>query len=504
MALTLYNTLTRRKEIFVPLHEGKVGLYVCGVTVYDKCHLGHAKSAVNFDLIVRYLRYKGYEVKHVTNFTDVDDKIIARANEAGIDPLKLSQDMIDDFFRDMDALKIRRASAYPKASETITDIIEMIDGLIRKGYAYESQGSVYFSVRKAKEYGVLSGQSLDQMVSGARVEPGEDKNDPMDFALWKAAKPGEIFWESPWGRGRPGWHIECSAMCLKHIGKTVDIHGGGTELIFPHHENEILQSEAYSDAPFVKYWLHNGLLTIDQEKMSKSLKNFFLVQEILGKHSPQVVRFFILNASYRQPLEYNESSLDEAARSLEKLQNTHDAMRSLREKASGADDAAELCESAWNEVEARLDDDFSTREAIAAMFDLAREANRLWTERRLSRKGAENVASVFERFNDLFDVLLERGNLPTIENELLELVNEARNALTEAGDSASAERISAALAADRPAESRDKVLLDLLLEVREAARGSRNFVLADRIRSRLGELGIEIQDTQEGAVWKRR
>jgi len=504
MALALYNTLTRRKEAFVPIHEGKVGLYVCGVTVYDKCHLGHAKSAVNFDVIVRYLRHKGYEVKHVTNFTDVDDKIIARANEAGIDPLKLSQDMIDDFFRDMDALKIRRASLYPKASEAITDIIEMVDGLIRKGCAYESQGSVYFSVRKVKEYGVLSGQSLDQMVSGARVEPGEDKSDPMDFALWKAAKPGEVFWESPWGRGRPGWHIECSAMCLKHIGKTVDIHGGGTELIFPHHENEILQSEAYNDVPFVKYWLHNGLLTVDQEKMSKSLKNFFLVQEILRTHSPQVIRFFILNASYRQPLEYNENSLDEAARSLEKLQNTYDAMLSLREQASGSDDAAELCQSAWNEVEARLDDDFSTREAIAAMFDLTREANRLWTERRLSRRGAENIVSVFERFNGLFYLLSERKSLPTAEDELLDLVNEVGDALAKAGDSASAEKISAALTAERPAEGREKMLLDLLLEVREAARGSRNFVLADRIRSRLGELGIEIQDTQEGAVWKRR
>jgi len=504
MALVLYNTLTRRKEHFEPLEEGRVGLYVCGVTVYDRCHLGHAKSAVNFDLIVRYLRHRGYDVKHITNFTDVDDKIIARANEAGIDPLRLSQDMIDDYFRDMDSLKVRRADIYPKASETIPDIIEMIEGLVGKGYAYESQGSVYFSVRKAKEYGRLSGQSLDQMVSGARVEPGEDKRDPMDFALWKAAKPGEISWDSPWGKGRPGWHIECSAMCLKHIGKTVDIHGGGTELIFPHHENEILQSEAYNDAPFVKYWLHNGLLTIDQEKMSKSLKNFFLVQELLKNHTPQVVRFFVLNASYRQPLEYNEKSLDEAAKSLEKLQNTYDAMLSLQEQASGSDDATRLCEDAWKEIEARMDDDFSSREAIAAMFDFAREANRLWTERRLSRKGAENVTYVFDKFNGLFDVLSERRSMPSIEGELVELVNEAKVSLADAGDDSAAEKISSALAAEAPPEGREKMLLDLLLEVRRAARGSRNFALADRIRSRLGELGIEIQDTQEGAVWKRR
>ncbi len=283
MALVLYNTLTRKKEPFEPLQKGRVGIYVCGVTVYDQSHLGHAKSAINFDVIVRYLRHKGYEVKHVTNFTDVDDKIINRANELGMEPLTLSQSMIDEYFKDMDALKIRRASVYPKASETMTEIVQMVKGLIDKGYAYESQGSVYFSVNKVKVYGKLSGQSLDQMEAGARVEAGEDKRDPMDFALWKAAKPGEISWDSPWGKGRPGWHIECSAMCLKHIGKTIDIHGGGTELVFPHHENEILQSEAYNDAPFVRYWMHNGLLTIDEEKMSKSLKNFFLIKDILKK-----------------------------------------------------------------------------------------------------------------------------------------------------------------------------------------------------------------------------
>ncbi|HUU06812.1 MAG TPA: cysteine--tRNA ligase, partial [Thermoplasmata archaeon] len=298
MALVLHNTLTRTKEPFRPIEEGKVGIYVCGVTVYDKSHLGHAKSAINFDLIVRYLRHKGYDVKHVTNFTDVDDKIILRAKEMSMEPLDLSQRMIEDYFRDMDALKVRRATVYPKASETIPDIIAMVKGLVEKGSAYESNGSVYFSVRSAKEYGKLSGQTLDQMIVGARIEPGEDKRDPMDFALWKAAKPGEISWDSPWGNGRPGWHIECSAMCLKHIGRTVDIHGGGTDLVFPHHENEILQSEAFTDEPFVKYWMHNGMLTIGEEKMSKSLKNFFTVQDILAKYKPEVVRFFILNATY--------------------------------------------------------------------------------------------------------------------------------------------------------------------------------------------------------------
>ena len=464
MALVLYNTLTRKKEPFEPLHKGKVGMYVCGVTVYDESHLGHAKSAINFDVIVRWLRHRGHEVTHVTNFTDVDDKIIARAKELGMEPLVLSQKIIDEYHRDMDALKIVRASVYPKASETMPDILEMVKGLISKGYAYASSGSVYFSVRKAKEYGKLSGQNLDQMQAGARIEPGEDKEDPMDFALWKAAKPGEISWDSPWGKGRPGWHIECSAMCLKHIGKTVDIHGGGTELVFPHHENEILQSEAYNDAPFVKYWLHNGLLTLDQEKMSKSLKNYFLIKEILKKHRPEVVRFYLLNASYRQPLDYNERSLEESGKALERLQNTYDAMTGAMGSASGTDDALALSQKAWSEFEARMDDDFSTREAVAAMYELAREANRLSSEGRLSGKGAENIVSVFDRFNGIFDVLV------TVKG----------------GEDLSAR------------------LVDMLLQVREDARKRKDFAQADSIRKQLLELGIEIQDTQDGAVWKRK
>jgi cysteinyl-tRNA synthetase len=464
MALVLYNTLTRKKEPFEPLQKGKVGIYVCGVTVYDQSHLGHAKSAINFDVIVRYLRHRGYEVKHVTNFTDVDDKIIKRANELGVEPLKLSQNMIDEYFRDMDALKIRRASIYPRASETMSDIIQMVKGLIDKGYAYESQGSVYFSVGKAKVYGKLSGQSLDQMEAGARVEAGEDKRDPMDFALWKAAKPGEISWDSPWGKGRPGWHIECSAMCLKHIGKTIDIHGGGTELVFPHHENEILQSEAYNDAQFVRYWVHNGLLTLDQEKMSKSLKNFFLVKDILEKFSPEVVRFYILNASYRQPLDYTEKSLAESGKALERLQNTYDALKAVAKSASGDDDAEELCVRCWKQFEERMDDDISTREAIAVMYDLSREANKLLSERRLSKKGIDNLVKVFRDFNDLVDVMRT----------------------------------------EKTAESAGDTKIDKLVAAREDARKRRDFAEADRIRKELAEMDIEIQDTKDGAVWKRK
>jgi cysteinyl-tRNA synthetase len=464
MALVLYNTLTRKKEPFEPLQKGKIGIYVCGVTVYDQSHLGHAKSAINFDVIVRYLRHKGYEVKHVTNFTDVDDKIISRAKELGMEPLMLSQSMIDEYFRDMDALKIRRASVYPKASETMSEIVQMVKGLIDKGYAYESQGSVYFSVNKVKIYGKLSGQSLDQMEAGARVEAGEDKRDPMDFALWKAAKPGEISWDSPWGKGRPGWHIECSAMCLKHIGKTVDIHGGGAELVFPHHENEILQSEAYNDAPFVRYWMHNGLLTIDQEKMSKSLKNFFLIKDILKKYAPEVVRFYILNASYRQPLDYTEISLAETGKALDRLQTTYDALNAAAKSAVGGEDARVLCDKSWKQFEERMDDDFSTREAIAVLYDLSREVNRLLGERKLSKKGIDNLVEVFSRINILLDVIhTERRVEP-------------------AGDAN----------------------IDRLVKAREDARKRKDFAEADRIRKELGEMGIEVQDTKDGAVWKRK
>jgi len=486
MALVLYNTLTRKKEAFEPLNKGKVGIYVCGVTVYDQSHLGHAKSAINFDVIVRYLRHKGYDVNHVTNFTDVDDKIIDRARELGLEPLKLSQSMIDEYFRDMDALKVHRASAYPKASETMPDIIAMTRGLIDKGYAYESNGSVYFSVRKAKEYGKLSGQNLDQMVAGARIEPGEDKKDPMDFALWKAAKPGEIAWDSPWGKGRPGWHIECSAMCLKHIGKTVDIHGGGTELVFPHHENEILQSEAYNDAPFARYWVHNGLLTIAQEKMSKSLKNFFLIKDILKKYPPEVVRFYLLNASYRQPLDYDERSLEESQKALEKLQNTYDEVRSATKSASGKDDAGGLCQEAWKAFEERMDDDFSSREAIAAMYDLAREANRLLGERKLSKKAAENIAGVLSRFNELFDVLQDR-------EKVTHTITLTSDAVIELPDTETISR-----------ESLTDGEIKRWVELREAARKRKDFAYADRVRKKLAELGIVIQDTQDGAVWKRK
>ena len=487
MALVLYNTLARKKDVFEPVNDRKVGMYVCGVTVYDQSHLGHAKSAINFDIIVRYLRHKGYEVNHVTNFTDVDDKIIERAIQMGIEPLKLAQNVIDGYFMDMDALKVKRASVYPRASETMTDIIAMVKGLIEKDYAYESNGSVYFVVKKVEDYGRLSNQSLDQMVAGARVEPGEDKRDPMDFALWKAAKPGEISWDSPWGKERPGWHIECSAMCLKHIGKTVDIHGGGSELVFPHHENEMLQSEAYNGVKFVKYWLHNGLLTTDEEKMSKSLKNYFLISDVLKKHRPEVVRFFIANASYRQPLDYTDKSLEDASMALDRLQKAYDSIRHATTQAKGAEDVEDVCEKYWKQFEERMDDDFSTREAIAVMFDLSREANRVASEGRLSAKGARNIVSVFEKFNGIFDVLsAEQG--------------EAAQWIQMKPDAKFAQPVRA-LPSDGPISDDE---IGSWVGRREDARKRKDFAEADVIRKGLLKLGVDVQDTKEGPVWKRK
>lgn len=493
MAIVVYNSLTKRKEPLATILPGKVGVYVCGVTVYDRPHLGHAKSAINFDLIVRWLRYRGYEVNHVTNFTDVDDKIIARANDMDIDPLKLSSDMIREYETDMQRLKVKKADIYPKASETMPEIIAMVNGLVDKGYAYESRGSVYFSVKKAVEYGKLSGQSLDQMVAGARIEVDEEKRDPMDFALWKAAKPGEIAWDSPWGKGRPGWHIECSAMCLKHIGPTVDIHGGGTDLVFPHHENEILQSEAYNGTQFAKYWMHNGMLTIGEEKMSKSLKNFFTVQDILKKYKPEVVRFFVLNATYSSPIEYDENSLEESRKALEKLGNAFDAALSALSNAKGDDDAQKLCDEAWRSVEERLDDDFSSREAIAVMFDFARETNRLIGSGHLSRKGAENVVHVFDRFNGIFDVLIKEKQsfVPASDS-------------SGAQDEATAVRTGLNLDNLTREELQDDGRVKAWVEERSAARRAKDFAYADKIRKRLADFGIEIQDTKEGAGWKRK
>jgi len=461
MTLQIYNTMAKAEQEFRPIEDGKVKMYVCGVTVYDDVHMGHARFMVVFDMVSRYLRYRGYDVTLVINFTDVDDKIIKRANEENVDALVVSRRCIDSFFRDSDALRVKRADMYPKASETIPEIIAMVEDIIKAGSGYVTpDGSVYFDVTTAKEYGKLSGNKLEEMQSGARVEVDEIKRNPMDFCLWKAAKPGEISWDSPWGKGRPGWHIECSAMVRKLLGETIDIHGGGNDLIFPHHENEILQSESVTKKPLANYWMHNGMLQVADAKMSKSLKNFFSVKDVLARYPPEVVRFYLLNTHYRGPLVYGEAALDEAAASLKRIHNTYDSLRSYTPRGDEA--AQEMVEKARQGFISEMDDDFNSRGALSYLFELAREANRLMDAGELSAEGASRILSFIKEMDGIFDILPEEKK----------------------GD-----------------EKLDDVML-LLIDVRKELRKRKMYDISDLIRDRLEEAGIKIEDTSDGAKWK--
>ncbi|MFH1486840.1 MAG: cysteine--tRNA ligase [Chloroflexota bacterium] len=453
--MKIYNTLSGQKEDFSPQGD-PVRTYVCGVTPYDECHIGHAMSYIIFDVIRRDLEFRGYRVMHVQDFTDIDDKIIARANRLGIPPQDLANQFIDQYFADMDALNIQRAHVYPKATEEIAKIIEVVQGLIDKGHAYESGGDVYFRVQSAVDYGKLSHRTLDGMMAGARIEVGEGKENPLDFTLWKAAKPGEPQWESPWGMGRPGWHIECSAMSLKYLGETLDIHGGGQDLVFPHHENEIAQSEGFTGkVPFVKYWLHNGLLRLGEEKMSKSLGNLVTVKEILSRYSADALRLFVLSSHYGSPLTYTDEGLAAMERGAERLRQA----ASLEEDGSG--EALEAGEYRERFIQA-MDDDFNTAQAVAILFDLARELNRA---REVGRKLEESKAVL----RDLAGVL--------------GLTLKAR----EGKDLLAAEPF-----------------VELLIATRSELRAAKQFQLADGIRSQLAELGILLEDTPKGTVWKAR
>jgi cysteinyl-tRNA synthetase len=465
VSLRIFNTLTKQEEDFKPIEDKKVKMYVCGVTVYDDIHMGHARSIIVFDMITRYLRYRGYDVTHLTNFTDVDDKIINRAAEMGMEPLALSRMYIEKYFQDVDALGVKRANGYPKASENIPQIITMIQRIMDHGFAYKSEdGSVYFSVDKVKDYGRLTGQKLEDMQAGARVEVNELKRNPYDFALWKAAKPGEIFWDSPWGKGRPGWHIECSAMCTEYLGETIDIHGGGNDLMFPHHENEILQSEAANGRPLANYWVHNGMLQVQDAKMSKSLKNFFSVRDVLAKHSKEELRFYVLSAHYRGPQVYSEAALEEASASLKRLHNVYHELVSAQKMAHGSDDAKDLVDSFRSKFIEAMDQDFNTRAAISELFEAVREINKLLADGRLSSEGARSILGVLKEMDSVFAIL-------------------------------PAEQASA--------EDRSGDMIDILIEVRNELRKRKQYDLADKIRERLKEKGVELQDTAEGVKWKR-
>jgi cysteinyl-tRNA synthetase len=464
MTLNVHNTMTGQSEEFVPLSGNKVGMYVCGINTYDDSHMGHAKAAVTFDVIRRHLERKGYDVTYVVNFTDIEDHCIERMQELGITLKELADKYIDEYFKDMGKLGVKEANVYPVASQHMKEMIDAIALLVDKGLAYEADGDVYFDVEKVEDFGKLSHMKREEMKAGARIELDERKRGPLDFNLWKAKKLGEPFWESPWGEGRPGWHIECSVMSMKYLGETFDVHGGGTELIFPHHENEIMQSEAITGKPFVKYWLHGGLMNVDQEKMSKSLGNFFTIKEVLAKYDPLPVRFFLLNTHYRKPIDFTDTALNEAGQALGRLQNTLDNVMHALETAERKDDGSETkAKEARQKFDEAMDDDFNTRDAIAVIFDFARDVNK-YLEGEVCKLSLEAILEAFMEWDEALTLFkFERA---------------------EVGGSLTAP------------------LVEILIDLRQKARAEKNFMLADEIRDKLKELGIIIEDTADSVKWK--
>jgi cysteinyl-tRNA synthetase len=464
MAIQLYNTLTRKKEEFIPLEEGKVKMYVCGPTVYNYIHIGNARPAIVFDTVRRYFEYRGYDIQYVSNFTDVDDKLIRAANQLGEDVPTIANRFIQAYFEDVSALGCKQADLHPRVMDNMDIIIEFIEQLIQKGYAYESEGDVYFRTRSFEGYGKLSHQSIDDLQVGARIEVGEKKQDDLDFALWKAAKEGEIFWESPWGIGRPGWHIECSAMAKKYLGETIDIHAGGQDLTFPHHENEIAQSEALSGKTFARYWMHNGYINIDNEKMSKSLGNFVLVHDIIKKHNPQVLRFFMLSVHYRNPINYSEELLESTRAAFERLTTSYQNLKHRKESSTNLtnnnQEWLEKIAVLQDEFIVAMDDDFNTAKAISVLFDLSKLANYYLLEKNTA---VEVIDKFTAQFDELFNVLgLMLANAEMLDEEI-----------------------------------------DALIEKRNQARKDRNFQLSDQIRDQLKEMNIILEDTPQGTRWKR-
>ncbi len=457
--MKIYNTLTRQKEDFRPQGD-PVRMYVCGITPYSTSHIGHAMSYIVFDVVRRYLEYRGYGVKHVQNFTDIDDKIIARANEQGIPAADLAGKYIDEFHEDMERLNVKRADIYPRATDEVAEIISLVAALVEKGYAYVLGGDVYFRVARKADYGKLSHRDLDDLRAGARVEVDEGKENPLDFALWKEAKPGEPSWDSPWGKGRPGWHIECSAMSTKYLGEQIDIHGGGQDLIFPHHENEIAQSEAFSgQVPFARYWMHNGLLQLGGEKMSKSIGNLITIREAVDKYGADGLRMFVLSSHYRSPLTFTEDSVTSARRGAERLRLAVQDYRPDREGSPAMREAAVEADRAFVEA---MDDDFNTSAAVATLFDLAREVNR-------AREGGATA-----------------DDMSPAQATLVELAQVLGLTLKESNTSTMAAA----------------PFIDLLLEVRQEMRKARQFAVADMIRNRLGEMGITVEDRADGTAWR--
>jgi cysteinyl-tRNA synthetase len=465
MAIKLYNTLTQKKETFQPIEEGKVRMYVCGPTVYNYIHIGNARPAIVFDVVRRYLEYRDYDVHYVSNFTDVDDKLIRAAKELGDDVPNVAERFIAAYHEDTGALGVKKADEHPRVTENMQEIIDFITALIEKNYAYESEGDVYFRTRQFEGYGKLSHQSIDELKLGSRIVVGEKKEDPLDFTLWKAAKEGEISWASPWGKGRPGWHIECSAMAKKYLGDTIDIHAGGKDLAFPHHENEVAQTEALTGHPFANYWLHNGYININNEKMSKSLGNFVLVHDLIKQHDPEAIRFFMLSVHYRNPINFDHELLASAKTGLDRIKDT---VENLEHRLLNSADLAEDVQDWKEKIEdyrkrfvTEMDDDFNTANAISILFELSKEAN-------LYLQGTNSSKEVLEQFMERF---ADFGSVLGISFK------------------------------------QEKALLDedvdQLIEERNEARKQRNFSRADEIRDELKEQGILLEDTPQGVRWKR-
>ncbi len=501
--LKIYNTLTGSKEEFIPLNDDAVGMYACGVTVYDHSHLGHARGAVVFDVVRNYLRHKGFKVKYVRNFTDVDDKIIKRAAELGVSWREVAEKYTAAYVRDMDALGVGRPDVEPKATEHISDIIETVKSLVDKGAAYESGGDVYFSVRGFGRYGALSKKSIDELVAGARVEVGEQKRDPLDFTLWKASKPGEPAWDSPWGPGRPGWHIECSAMSMRHLGETLDIHAGGMDLQFPHHENEIAQAEAATGKPFVKYWMHNGFVNVNREKMSKSLGNFFTIREILDKGcEPEAVRFFLLSTHYRNPIDFSDQSLKDAKSALDRYYSMMEALNgalaghSAKPYTEGglspeATDLHKKVAAFKEKFEGAMDDDFNTAGAIGGIFEMVREINRITADKALLGKDPH-----------IKDVLSGARDALKEASGVLNLFSKEPSEWFKRGTTA----IGSGTLGRMQASGRiiNIGAIEALIEERNQARAAKNWKRADEIRDELLKAGIELLDGPEGTTWRRK
>jgi cysteinyl-tRNA synthetase len=464
MSIQIYNTLTRKKEEFKTLEPGKVRMYVCGPTVYNKAHVGHAMSALVFDVIRRYLAYRGYEVRHVMNFTDVDDKIIIRANKLEVDPFILAEGYIREYEQNLEDLNVLPPTVKPRATSEIGNIVAIIEGLIEKGYAYPAGGDVYFRVQQDDDYGKLSGRQLDDMQAGARISVDERKEHPMDFALWKASKEGEPSWPSPWGPGRPGWHIECSAMSINHLGEQIDIHGGGNDLIFPHHENEIAQSESLTGKQFVRYWVHNGMLQLGGEKMSKSLGNLVTIEDFLAKHSADALRFMVLNSAYRSPLTFNDEIIEQSDRALDRLRS---ALRPALPGAKGAGEESlkalhQQVEDTRNGFIAVMDDDFNTGGALGQLYELVRVINQT-------------------RDSGATDEELQPGQ--AVLRELAGV-------------------LGLCLEMDAKGNQAAEPFIDLLVELRADIRKQKMWALSDLIRDRLGALGVILEDSREGSTWR--